>query len=61
MTLNEISMDLLEQLHAIWKEYREFMKQEFSSENTSPINDEILLQIALEDEISKMRSLMKEN
>ena len=61
MELNEISMDLLGQLHTIWEEYREFMKQEFGSEYTSPINDEVLLQIALDDEIRKMRSLMKEN
>lgn len=61
MTLNRTSMDLLGQLHTIWEDYRELMKQKSGSEYTSPINDECLLQIALEDEISKIRSLMEKS
>lgn len=61
MTLNGTSMDLLRQLHTIWEDYREFMRHKSGSEYTSPINDECLLQIALEDEISKMQSLMKKS
>lgn len=51
-------MELLKQLHDVWEEYKGAMIRIYGNEYTSPINDEVLLQIALEDEIDKMQALM---